>query len=77
MDEIYAAGTDNVPDVTEPPYYNITNYHVGLNSFSFELPAFSFDKNSFTLTTSGFYNSINITIWNFRERHCDATYEYY
>lgn len=77
MDEIYVEGTDNVATLNEPAFYSVTNYHAGLNSFSFELVSMNFDKNSFNLLTAGFYNYINITVWNFRERYCSLSYPYY
>lgn len=70
-------GTDNSAPVTRPIFYSVTNFHAGINSFNFELVSFSFDRTTFTLSTGGFYNSISITVWNFRERHCSVAAPYY
>ena len=53
---MYVYGQDNTPDFEDPTFYSVTNFHAGLNSFSFELVAFAFDKNSFSLSSDGFYN---------------------
>jgi hypothetical protein len=40
--------------------------HAGLNSGSFMLSAFNFDKNGFVLTTTGYYKFLNISAWSYR-----------
>lgn len=77
MDELYIGGVDNTPVYQTPVYYNITNMHAGVNSFRFQLVAFSFDKSSFLLSTIGSYKFINISIWSYRQRSCNPTYPYY
>lgn len=77
MDELYLGGTNNSPVYSTPVYYNLTNMHAGLNSASFSLPAFNFDKSSFLLSTLGYYKFLNISVWSYRERQCPVGQPYY
>lgn len=77
MDELYLGGTNNSPVYNTPVYYNLTNMHAGLNSVSFSLPAFNFDKSSFLLSSLGYYKFLNISVWSYRERQCPVGQAYY
>lgn len=51
--------------------------HAGLNGAKFTLVAFNFDKSSFSITTQGYYQFLNISVWSYRERKCDPPVPYY
>lgn len=76
LDQMEVTGTSNVPGGESLSASDPTNLHMGLNSFEFTLAAFDIDTD-LTLTTAGFYKSIVIGVWSYRERHCDASHPYY
>lgn len=51
--------------------------HAGLNSAKFSLSAYNFDKPTFRLTTLGYYQFLNISVWSYRERSCPVSQPYY
>jgi hypothetical protein len=53
------------------------NFQVGLNSFDISQFGFEFNKTSLMLTSTGLYNSLNISGWNFRKRSCDISTPYF
>lgn len=77
MDELYIGGLNNNPVYQTPVYYNVTNLHAGIIGFQFNTIAFNFDKTSFVLSSVGSYAFINVSIWNYRERLCSASFPYY
>lgn len=72
LDAEFFIGNNGVSDPYSLVFSDSSNYFAGLNNFTFgvnQLAQFSYNPNTFTLTSSG-YGYINMSTLNYRYRSC-------